>query len=334
MALPITIDPTLPPDSETPQAGALRIRNLTQALVDLFGLPIAPTPITGALFSTSATGQITIAQNALGALLTNKTGVTLLAGNVVSYDATNDSAVALSDVQTSLVQFAVALATVAPNAQGPFVTQGIVTAVTVQGAVTRGHYLRKSATTLALEDTGTAMASATAAPSGAVAVALSGAAGPGAGSVAAVLLGETLGGTSGTSLAGARAYNSGAQTIAGSTSTALTFNNTRFNVSAVWAGGNPTRFTAPSDGVYLIGGGYVGGVTQNIWVRLGGATQISPYGSVDRGFSPNQASVNTVYRLTAGQYVEIMAVNASATPFSTIVAGNYSAEAYMQLLSS
>lgn len=190
MAFPVTLDSTLPPDSESPRAGALRIRNLTQAMIDLLGLT-SGTPVNNPPFQITPGGLVTLSQGAAGALLTNKTGGTLLVGNVVSFDATNDQAAALSDFQGSLVQFAVALATVAPNAQGPFATQGVITALTVQGAVARGNYLRKSATTLAAEDTTIAEASATTPPAGAFAVALSNAAGPGAGTVIAYLLGST-----------------------------------------------------------------------------------------------------------------------------------------------
>lgn len=65
------------------------------------------------------------------------------------------------------------------------VQNNFATTVNVQGAVVRNNYLRFSATAGKLEDTGTASTST--APNGACAVAVSGAAGPGAGTVTAIL---------------------------------------------------------------------------------------------------------------------------------------------------
>lgn len=177
MAFPVNLDANAPANTENPNLGASRIRAITQAVIDLFNLP--PATNIGAALTITRVGP-----------LTNQTGVTLNAGDVVALDLANDASVALSDVQGSLRQFVVALATISAAAIGVFGQVGQAT-VTVQNAVTRGNYLRKSATTRALEDTGVAQSSTNVMPAGAVGVALTGFAGPGAGSVTASLFGST-----------------------------------------------------------------------------------------------------------------------------------------------
>src|SRR3989454_2576703 len=177
MAFPRNLDPSIPANVETPSLGASRIREKTQDFIDLFQLPVA----------TNITAALTI--NRLGPF-TNKTGVTLNAGDVVALSAVDDQSVVLADTQTAFLPFVVALATILNNQPGVFGQVGQTT-VLVQGAVARGNYLRKSATTKALEDTGIAQAAGTALPAGALGVALTGAAGPGSGTVVAFLFGLT-----------------------------------------------------------------------------------------------------------------------------------------------
>lgn len=177
MAFPVVIDPSLPANTESPSLGASRIRAVEQALLDLFNLPSA----------TNIAAALTVTR--IGPL-TNSSGVTLNAGDVVALDLAVNSSVVLSDVSASLRQFVVALATITNASTGVFGQAGQVT-VTVQGAVTRGNYLRKSATTKALEDSGVAAGAALQVPLGALGVALTGAAGPGAGTLVAQLFGFT-----------------------------------------------------------------------------------------------------------------------------------------------
>lgn len=117
--------------------------------------------------------------------LTNKTGGALVAGDVVRVDPSNDSSVTLGDSAGALFTFVVATQAVADNAIGAFAREGIVT-VNVAGTVTRGHYLKKSGTTLVLEDTGTAQGASQSPPAGSIGVALTG----GTGSVVAMIFGN------------------------------------------------------------------------------------------------------------------------------------------------
>lgn len=189
MSFPVLLDPTTPANSESPSLGAARIRAIIQALRDLWQLPES----TAAALTITRVGP-----------LTNSTGVTLNAGDVVALDPAVNTSVALADAAGLVRPFVVALETITNAATGVFGQIGQVT-VTVQGAVTRGNFLRKSATTKALEDTGVAQGSPP--PPGTVGAALTGAAGPGAGTVVALLFGDTsratLGGSRVSGLRGA-----------------------------------------------------------------------------------------------------------------------------------
>jgi hypothetical protein len=102
------------------------------------------------------------------ATFTNKTGGTVNAGDVVAIDTANDTAVALVDTLASTRRFVVALETILNNAAGRFSVFGLVGAL-AQGAITRGNWVYKSATTKAVADTG--VASTSAAPTGAIGIA-------------------------------------------------------------------------------------------------------------------------------------------------------------------
>jgi len=85
--------------------------------------------------------------------LTNKTGAGLVAGDVVAIDIANDSAVALDDTLSSVRRFVVAGASINNNAAGIFYRAGMVPML-AQGAITRGNWVIKSATTKAVADSG------------------------------------------------------------------------------------------------------------------------------------------------------------------------------------
>lgn len=105
--------------------------------------------------------------------LTNLTGVTLNAGDVAALDTATDSTVVLGDTVSSKAQFVVALETITHTSTGTFLLSGIGP-LNVQGACTRGRYVRKSATSLKAEDSGTLHGAATDPPQGSFAVALTG----------------------------------------------------------------------------------------------------------------------------------------------------------------
>jgi hypothetical protein len=124
-------------------------------------------------------------------LLTNKTGVTLAVGDVVTIDSGNDSAVVLADTASTQKQLLVSLNATANNALGRFRKAGIVATLNVTGVVTRGNYLVKSVTTKVAADSGVAQGDTTNPPVGSFAVALTGSGG--GGSVVGLLFGLTVG---------------------------------------------------------------------------------------------------------------------------------------------
>lgn len=121
--------------------------------------------------------------------LTNQTGAAAAVGDVVAFSSGADSAVALDDTVSSLKKFCVALQTPANAAVGAYAISGPVPNVKATGAIARGQYVRKSATTLTLEDTGVALSSTVAPPVGAIGVALNAAA---AGVVTVYLFPQTV----------------------------------------------------------------------------------------------------------------------------------------------
>ena len=128
------------------------------------------------------------------AFLTNKTGGSAVNGDVYAVDTATDSAFVAGDTVSSLQKFVVVVDdTIANNAAGKTARAGIVSAK-ANGAIARGQFVRKSATAKAIEDAGVALGAATKAPSGAVGVALSAAAG---GFVTIMLFAETSPGASG-----------------------------------------------------------------------------------------------------------------------------------------
>jgi hypothetical protein len=129
-------------------------------------------------------------------VLTNHAGVGVVAGDIVTIDPSHDSSVILGDTAGSYDPYLVSLDATANLGTGRFQMGGLATA-NVTGVITRGHFLRKSASTKALEDLGIAMAATTAWPNGAVGVALQSAAGPGSALIAVLLFGLTVTTTSG-----------------------------------------------------------------------------------------------------------------------------------------
>lgn len=130
------------------------------------------------------------AEHRIGNELTNRTGGQIVSGDVVGVDEGNNESVKLRDTLSSQAPFVVAMETIANLAAGLFAAAGMAWTIQCAGAVTRGNWLVKSATTKAVEDAGLASAS-TPAPLGALGVALTNSVGAG---TVVCLLGGTGGG--------------------------------------------------------------------------------------------------------------------------------------------
>lgn len=111
------------------------------------------------------------------ASFTNNTGGAAAVGDVVAVSTAADSTVVLDDTVSSLKKFVVALQTPANTVAGAYAYAGPVPGLKAQGAIAAGQYIRKSATTKAVEDAGVTVGSVTSPPSGAIGFATSAAAG-------------------------------------------------------------------------------------------------------------------------------------------------------------
>lgn len=131
--------------------------------------------------------------------MTNRSGVTLAIGDVVAVDTANNESVVADDTVGKLRAYLATVGKISARSLvsvnnldlGYFTNTGTVTTL-VNGVVTRGNYLKKSATARALEDTGTS-SNGNAAPNGSLAVAEESAAGPGTATLKVLWLGTTLG---------------------------------------------------------------------------------------------------------------------------------------------
>lgn len=120
--------------------------------------------------------------------LINQSGGALAVNDVVAISAANDEAVKLDDVSGSLLRFVVSLGAPANTARGPFCRAGVATAKST-GTIARGQFIRKSATTKTVEDTGIAANDANGAPDGTIGESLAAAV---AGTVKALFYGVTF----------------------------------------------------------------------------------------------------------------------------------------------
>src|SRR3990172_3056269 len=131
MAFPYTLVPTSPASTDAPAAS--QVSGITQAFADILGLPQTPTAITAAASKVDSDGQWP-----LHVRLTNKTGVGVVAGDVVALDADANEAVDLANTASSKKPFVVARETIANNAEGLFGIAGVMP-VNTTGTITRGN---------------------------------------------------------------------------------------------------------------------------------------------------------------------------------------------------
>lgn len=199
--------------------------------------------------------------------LMNRTGAALAAGDVVKLDSANDASVVLGDTLGNLNSFVVAAAAINSLALGRFARAGVI-ACLAQGAITRGDYVKKSATSKAVETTGTAVGSGISAPQGSLGIAVTAA----AGSVVTVyLFGQTVTErtlTAGAGLAntaagagdtlayrdlGAKALRSTDQSINDATLTAVLWTSEAWDTDTIHDNAtNTDRLTCKTAGKYLV----------------------------------------------------------------------------------
>jgi hypothetical protein len=102
-----------------------------------------------------------------------------------------------------------------------------------------------------------------------------------------------------------RAYRSTDQTIGDASDTAVTFDNVNSDAWGCWAGGSPTRLTAPVTGRYRFASHATG--FRAGWILKGGSTTLARVNAISAASgSPTMFTVTAgAFDLTKGEYVEL-----------------------------
>ncbi len=152
-------------------AGLTGLENATIAALGALGLPVSIADGgTGAITAVAARAALNL-DGQVPKDLTNRTGGASAVGDVVTLSTANDSSVVLGDTVSSKATFVFADAVISDLSSGRYILSGVVSAKST-GTIGRGEYVRKSATTKAIEGTGTTMNATNDPPQGALGVAL------------------------------------------------------------------------------------------------------------------------------------------------------------------
>lgn len=295
--------------------------------------------------------------------LTNKSGGSVAAGDVVVVDTANDTAFTTTTTGRAEVSVGIAQETIANTASGRVLVAGYAALVNVPASVTRGHYVETH--TVAKQATGSSTRR-----SGSLGQFLTGGTTP-----TAVLWGQTdqaaSGGNSfndgegdpaavaltaadGTSsyaarrdhvhtpraFIGARVYNSANISIGNNSVTALTFNSERYDSDAYHdTGSNTGRLTVPSgkSGKHRIAATVIFAANATgvraVHLRVNGTTFIAQQASLSLGGSIEAAlTVMTDYDLSATDYVEVTVYQNSGGNLNVQASGNQSPEFMIEYL--
>lgn len=129
---------------------------------------------------------------------------------------------------------------------------------------------------------------------------------------------------------GARAYRSTSQSIATATATSVSFSTTRYDQANFWSAGNPTRLTVPETGTYMIFGHVIYDVNSTGYrltrLRLNGTTYLAGDSKPAVSGDVTVASVATMYRLTASDYVELVVFHSVGASLNLLILDSYGAE--------
>jgi hypothetical protein len=137
-------------------------------------------------------------------------------------------------------------------------------------------------------------------------------------------------------LQGARAYHNAAQVAVSGTPLALAMNSERYDTDTIHdLVTNNSRLTCKTAGKYLIGANVefaaAAAVVHFLSIRLGGATYIAQNSArCAAGAAILSVSVNCIYDLAVGNYVEAVALQTSGGNLNVNASGNYSPEFWMQ----
>ncbi len=120
----------------------------------------------------------------------------------------------------------------------------------------------------------------------------------------------------------AAAYNSGSQSWAANSQVALTFDTNEWDTASIHSTSmNPSRFTAPTTGYYLVSGwinitSFAAGNFISFQVFVNGSAPLGQPISATAGPGQSQ-SLTCMLRLTAGDYVEFMGYSNPSAPTTT-----------------
>jgi len=139
---------------------------------------------------------------------------------------------------------------------------------------------------------------------------------------------------------GARMVRTTNQSVSNNTATMLSFTGAvaDFNTNSVWAGGTPTRFTAPFTGRYFLGAGVKWAAASAGIRRLraqvnGSATLIDAHTNTEAGTSNVQyQTISMVWQLNATDYVEYEAFQTSGAALNVLAEDKQSVVGYMVFL--
>lgn len=129
-----------------------------------------------------------------------------------------------------------------------------------------------------------------------------------------------------------RVYHSEFQSVPSGSDTVLVFDSERFDNDNMHDSTNPSRLTCRTAGVYLITGHVVwsqpnANDAYEIFIRLNGATKIASIKhQTTTIYSFIHHSIVTIYKLNAGDYVELVVKQSTGSSRLIYAYGNYSPE--------
>lgn len=145
-----------------------------------------------------------------------------------------------------------------------------------------------------------------------------------------ILVGNSSGRASYEGPVGASVRRTSVQSITDSTATAISFDVEDFDSGNLYITvTQPTRLTAPSQGLYMITGSVAfagsGAGVRQIYIKKNGSTRIATGGAAGvAGTFSNNGSVATVAFMNAGDYAELVVVQTSGGNLDVLSSENYS----------
>jgi len=128
-----------------------------------------------------------------------------------------------------------------------------------------------------------------------------------------------------------RAYSTVNRLADNAVSTPLVLDAERQDNTAIHNTGSPTRLTAPTAGAYALAGslvfaGAAGGTQRSAILRVNGGATVAQQDTNPNGANNTSVATATIYRLAAGDYVELLAYQNSGAAINVNAVGSFSPE--------